>query len=65
MGQRQMINPIKYWQQRLRERKRFEEEAKQRRLLVKAHYKAKDSMEDNVTNYAVITSMHTSSGTKT
>ena len=60
-----MNNPIKYWQQRLRERKRFEEEAKQRRLLVKAHYEAKDSMEDNVTNYAVITSMHTSSGTKT
>lgn len=60
-----MNNPIKYWQQRLRERKRFEEKAKQRRLLIKAHYEAKDNMKDNVTNYAVITSMHTSSGKKT
>ena len=60
-----MIRTLTDWYQRRKERERFEEEAKQRRLLVKAHYEAKDSMEDNVTNYAVITSMHTSSGTKT
>jgi len=59
-----MINSIKNYFARRKERQRFEQEAEQRRLLVKAHYEAKETMEDNMTNYAVITSMHTSSGSK-
>jgi hypothetical protein len=60
-----MIGSIKNYFARRKERQRFEREAQKRRLLVNWHYETKEIMEDNVTNYAVITSMHTSSGTKT
>lgn len=59
-----MIRTLTDWYQRRKERERFEREAEQRRLIVMANYQAQDYMLTNVTTYAILSPMFTSSGTE-